>query len=262
MNEILVRISVFLIILLSMILIEFIIPFRKRKVQRSLRWKNNILILLMDSIILRLLFPAAAVGIAIYAENIGFGLFHHITVSFIPLLIISIILLDLTIYAQHVFFHYNQILWKVHRMHHTDLDVDVTTGFRFHPMEIVLSMVIKSVVIFLLGTPVIAVILFEIILNGLAMFNHSNIKFNRTFDKYLRLIIVTPDMHRIHHSTIIRETNSNFCFNLPWWDRIFKTYIDQPKKGHNNMTIGLKKFETKELCSHLWNMLKTPFIKI
>jgi sterol desaturase/sphingolipid hydroxylase (fatty acid hydroxylase superfamily) len=156
--------------------------------------------------------------------------------------LLSVLLLDLAIYAQHVLFHAVPVLWRLHRMHHADLDIDVTTGVRFHPAEIVLSMLIKLAVVGLIGAPGAAVLIFEVLLNATSMFNHSNVAMPPAVDRIVRLLVVTPDMHRVHHSIERRETNSNFGFNFPWWDRLFGTYRPQPEQGHEGMTIGIEIF--------------------
>jgi sterol desaturase/sphingolipid hydroxylase (fatty acid hydroxylase superfamily) len=167
--------------------------------------------------------------------------------------------MDFIIYLQHVLVHAVPLLWRLHRMHHADLDYDVTTGARFHPIEIILSMLIKFATIVVLGPPVVAVVIFEILLNATAMFNHGNVRLPLGLDRVLRLILVTPDMHRVHHSVEDDEANCNFGFSLPWWDRLFGTYRDQPRGGHEGMTIGIHKFRTPKEASWLPGMLLLPF---
>ena len=196
----------------------------------------------IDTLLVRILFPIAAVGLALVADAKGWGLLNLVAVPDWLAVIVAIILLDLVIYAQHVLFHANPLLWRLHRMHHADLDIDVTTGIRFHPGEILLSMVIKMGAVVALGAPALAVIVFEVLLNATSMFGHSNIRLPAAVDRHLRRILVTPDMHRVHHSIVRRETNSNFGFNLPWWDHLFGTYRAQPAAGHEAMTIGLAQF--------------------
>jgi sterol desaturase/sphingolipid hydroxylase (fatty acid hydroxylase superfamily) len=200
------------------------------------------------------------VGLALLAEAKGFGLFNAWPVAGWISIIASVVVLDLVIYLQHVLFHAVPALWRLHRMHHADLEFDVTTGARFHPIEIVLSMLIKLSVIGALGAPAVAVLIFEVLLNGTAMFNHSNIRLPTSMDRVLRWFIVTPDMHRVHHSVIVRETNSNFGFNLPWWDRLFGTYRDQPAAGHDAMTIGIEQIRDPAE-QRLDRMLTQPFRK-
>lgn len=241
-----------------MMLLEVLSPRRQLTVKRKLRWTNNLLLVALNSVLLYLLLPLTAVDVALVVQKHGFGIFNYWHLGYIPAVIISIIFLDWVIYVQHVIFHKVKFLWKIHRMHHTDLDIDVTTGSRFHPIEIIISMLLKISVIVVLGAPALSVILFEIILNGLAMFNHSNFYFPPIIDKYLRQVIVTPDMHRVHHSIEWQETNSNYGFNLSWWDRLFRTYIAQPQKGHINMTIGIRLFRQLKYLN-LWWLLLIPF---
>ena len=191
---------------------------------------------------LRLVFPILSVGIAQSAKSNGWGLLNHFDISSVVALFVGIIILDLMMYLQHVMFLAVSILWRLHIVPHADLDFDLTTGLRFHPLEIVPSMILKMTIIVVLGPPVISVLIFEIILNGMAMFSHGNIKLPTKWDQYSRFLVVTPDMHRVHHSVIIRETNSNYGFNLSIWDRLFGTYLAQPSKGHKDMVIGLLQF--------------------
>ncbi len=236
------RLSFFIGIFAVMAVWEVLAPRRKPQYGRLRRWPSNLGIVVLNTLLLRLLFPAAAVGAALLAERGGWGLFNYYNLPFWAAALATIVLLDLVIYLQHVLFHAAPLLWRLHRMHHTDLDYDLTTGARFHPVEIILSMLIKLAFVAALGAPPAAVVIFEILLNATAMFNHSNIRLPRPADRLLRWIVVTPDMHRVHHSVIIDETNSNFGFNLPWWDRLFGTYRDQPRAGHEGMTIGLNMF--------------------
>ncbi len=243
-NEGTIRLAFFLGILIAMAIWELAAPKRRIEIPRVIRWSNNLGVVVLDTIIVRLTFPIVAVGLALLAQENGWGLFNIIDVPIWLAIIVSIAVLDLAIYTQHVVFHAVPMLWRLHRMHHADQAIDVTTGLRFHPIEIILSMGIKLFVVFLLGPPAVAVLIFEVVLNGMAMFNHSNIRLPKKFDAILRLFVVTPDMHRVHHSINPKETDSNFGFNLPWWDRIFGTYIAQPKKGHDDMIIGIEQFRT------------------
>jgi sterol desaturase/sphingolipid hydroxylase (fatty acid hydroxylase superfamily) len=212
----------------------------------------------VDVLLVRILLPITAVGLALFAEAHGFGLFNIIALPAWASIIISVILLDLAIYLQHVLFHAVPALWRLHRMHHADLEFDVTTGLRFHPVEILLSTGIKLAVVAALGTPAAAVLIFELLLNATSMFNHSNVRVPPAVDRILRWFVVTPDMHRVHHSILRRETNSNFGFNLPWWDRLLGTYRAQPAAGHDGMTIGIEQFrDPRELG--LDRMLLQPF---
>ncbi|EFO32902.1 fatty acid hydroxylase [Roseibium sp. TrichSKD4] len=257
-NEPTVRLAVFLGVLVLMAIWEVAAPRRRIEIPRVIRWTNNLGVVIVDTVLVRLVYPIAAVGLALLAQQNGWGLFNLVTLPGWVAILVSIILFDLAIYLQHVFFHKVPYLWRLHRMHHADTGIDVTTGLRFHPLEILISMAIKFAVILVLGPPAVAVLLFEVILNGMAMFNHSNIKLPFALDRALRLIVVTPDMHRVHHSIDRVETDSNYGFNLPWWDRLFGTYIDQPEKGHDGMTIGFAGFRTQR--DHwLDRMLIQPF---
>ncbi len=259
-NEIQLRLGFFFAVFIIMALSELVAPRRQLIIPKLLRWTNNLLLVFLNSFILRLLFPAAAVGMAAFTSEQGWGLFNYYDVALPYAVIISVILMDAMIYLQHVMVHAVPVLWRLHRVHHADPDFDVTTGSRFHPLEIILSMLIKFAVIIVLGPPILAVILFEILLNATAMFNHSNVRLNLTVDKYLRLFVVTPDMHRVHHSVEADETNSNFGFNLPWWDRVFGTYRAQPRAGHEAMLIGIHEFNSPKQVSWLHSMLMLPFI--
>ncbi len=240
------RLAVFLGVLAAMAIWELAAPRRRQEIPRLIRWTNNLALVVVDTVILRLAFPILAVGLAVMAEDRGWGLFNIIiSVPGWVAVLVSVIVLDLVIYLQHVMFHAVPALWRLHRMHHADLEFDVTTGLRFHPVEILLSMGIKLAIVVALGPPAVAVLIFEVLLNATAMFNHSNIRLPLAVDRVLRLIVVTPDMHRVHHSIRPEETNSNFGFNLPWWDRLLGTYKAQPKAGHEGMTIGIEQFRTR-----------------
>ena len=239
-----IRLTAFLGVLAAMALWEIAAPRRRRDIPRVIRWTNNLALVVIDTAILRLTFPILAVGLAVLAEERGWGLFNNLDISLWLVILVSMVLLDLAIYLQHVMFHAVPALWRLHRMHHADLDFDATTGLRFHPVEILMSMAIKLAVVAALGPPAIAVLLFEVILNATALFNHANINLPSSVDRWLRWIVVTPDMHRVHHSIDPRETNSNYGFNLPWWDRLLGTYVAQPAKGHTDMDIGIEQFRT------------------
>jgi sterol desaturase/sphingolipid hydroxylase (fatty acid hydroxylase superfamily) len=213
---------------------------------------------MLDTLLVRLVFATAPVGMALLAETHGWGLFHALEAPAWLAVVASVILLDLAIYLQHVLFHAVPVLWRLHRMHHADLEFDVTTGVRFHPIEILLSMGIKLGVVAALGTPAVAVLIFEVLLNATSMFNHGNVRLPARLDWVLRWIVVTPEMHRVHHSVVPRETNSNFSFNLPWWDRMFGTYRAQPEAGHEGMTIGIEQFRNPSEL-RLDRMLTQPF---
>ena len=259
-NEIQLRLAFFFCIFAVMAIWELVAPRRQLIVSKVLRWSNNLALVLLNSILLRLLFPAAAMGMAIFVGEKGWGMFNYYDVSFSVAVIASVIIMDAMIYLQHVMVHAIPVLWRLHRVHHADPDFDVTTGARFHPLEIILSMMIKFAVIILLGPPVAAVVIFEILLNVIAMFNHSNVRLYTTLDKYLRLLLVTPDMHRVHHSVEADESNSNFGFNLPWWDRLFGTYRAQPRAGHKDMTIGIYEINQLKQVTWLGGILTLPFI--
>ena len=251
------RLAVFLGVLVVMASWELAAPRRRQEIPRLIRWTNNLALVVVDTILLRLSFPILAVGLAVMAESQGWGLFNIIDVPGWGAILVSVIIFDLVIYLQHVMFHAVPALWRLHRMHHADLEFDVTTGLRFHPVEILLSMGIKLAVVVALGPPAVAVLIFEVLLNATAMFNHSNIRLPTLVDRVLRLIVVTPDMHRVHHSIRPEETNSNFGFNLPWWDRLLGTYKAQPAAGHEGMSIGIEQFRTRR---ELWldRMLVQP----
>lgn len=253
-----IRISLFAMILMLVALWEIIAPRRPLNDNKPRRWFTNLSLVVINTVAVRLLFPILPVALAKIVEAQGWGLFNVLHVSLWSRIILSFFILDFVIYSQHFMFHHTPLLWRFHRVHHTDLDLDVTSGNRFHPLEIIISMMIKMTAVVLLGAPAQAVIALEIALNGCAMFNHGNIRLSAAFDRLLRLFLVTPDMHRVHHSTIVRETNSNFGFNFPWWDRICGTYRPQPEKGHLDMTIGLREYrDPTQLTLH--RLLVQPF---
>lgn len=244
--EALIRLGAFLAIFVAMAVYEMFSPRLARAEMagalKSRRWFANLSLLVISSLVLRIVFPAAAVGAAIFAEARGWGLFRLVHLPGGLAAIFSFVLLDLAIWGEHLASHKVPLLWRIHRMHHADIGFDVTTGLRFHPFEILLSMLWKALVVMVIGAPVLAVLAFEVVLNATSMFNHSNIAIPAAADRLLRKIIVTPDMHRVHHSTIGRETDSNYGFNLSLWDRLFETYTDQPSRGHEAMDIGLDDF--------------------
>jgi sterol desaturase/sphingolipid hydroxylase (fatty acid hydroxylase superfamily) len=257
-NEGLLRTLLFFAAFFLFATAEALLPRRQPALPRSARWPHNLALTAINSILLRALFPAAAVGVALYAEAHGLGLLRVNGLPFAAALVLSLLLLDLAVYLQHVLFHAVPALWRLHRVHHADLDFDVTTGFRFHPIEIVLSMLIKSAVIIALGAPPAAVLLFEAALSTASLFNHANLRLPRAFDRALRLTLVTPDMHRVHHSVVPAETNSNFGFTVPWWDYLFGTYRADPAAGHEAMTIGIGQFRSRRDL-RLDRMLLQPF---
>jgi sterol desaturase/sphingolipid hydroxylase (fatty acid hydroxylase superfamily) len=239
---------------------EMVAPRRALTASKGLRWASNIGLVFVSSFVLRLLAPLGAVGVAIAAESLGWGLFNAIAAPTWLEILPSVLILDFAIYLQHVMFHAVPLFWRLHMVHHADHDIDVTTGLRFHTIEILLSFGIKASIVLLLGASAVSVLIFEVLLNATSMFNHSNVCMPLGLDRVLRLLVVTPDMHRVHHSRYPNETNSNFGFNLPWWDRIFGTYRDQPIDGHVGMSLGLNQFPNKFLTSFLPWMLWIPFV--
>jgi sterol desaturase/sphingolipid hydroxylase (fatty acid hydroxylase superfamily) len=253
-----IRLGVFAAMFVIMAGWEVLAPRRDQAIGRTTRWPSNLGVVLLDTVLVRVLFPTSAVALALLAEAHSWGLMNAWLVPQWAAVIASVVVLDCVIYLQHVLFHAVPALWRLHRMHHADLEFDLTTGARFHPIEIILSMLIKLSVIAALGAPAVAVLIFEVLLNATAMFNHSNVRLPQRIDRVVRWFVVTPDMHRVHHSVAVRETNSNFGFNLPWWDRLFGTYRDQPVAGHEHMTIGVEQFrDPAEL--RLDRMLTQPF---
>ena len=258
-HESTIRLGFFFGILLVMAIWEILAPRRDLTVNKSKRWVSNLGIVVLNTVVVRILFPTAAAGVAIYSIKQGWGVFNFIETPDWIAILVSVILLDMVIYWQHVIFHKVPVLWRLHRMHHADMDIDVTTGSRFHPIEIIISMLVKFSAVLILGVPVVAIIIFKVLLNLTAMFNHSNVKLPLGMDKVIRFLIVTPDMHRVHHSVIPQETNSNFGFNLSIWDRLFHSYTAQPKEGHNGMTIGLNEYREEQVAERLPGMLMIPF---
>ncbi len=257
-DETYIRLGSFFGVLVIMALWEVVSPKRSLTVSKVGRWVNNLGIIFIDNIVVYLLAPAAAVVIALKAQQNGWGFLYYFHVPKVPAVIIGVLFLDMMIYLQHLMFHAVPLLWRLHMVHHADLDIDVSTALRFHPIEILLSLIVKIAGIVVIGASVEAVLIFELLLNGTAMFNHGNVNIPEKLDRVLRLFVVTPDMHRVHHSVIIRETNSNFGFNFPWWDRIFGTYRAQPAAGHTGMTIGLTQFRNPEKLT-LLHLLILPF---
>jgi sterol desaturase/sphingolipid hydroxylase (fatty acid hydroxylase superfamily) len=255
----LIRFGFFLGIFAVMALWELLAPRRALTVSKALRWTTNLGLVALNTILLRLSFPAAALGMAALAAEQGWGLLNHFRVNHWLAVVIAVIAMDFVIWLQHVMVHAIPVLWRLHRVHHADLDFDLTTGARFHPIEMILSLFIKFAAIIMLGPPLIAVLMFEVILNGMAMFNHANVRLPASLDRVLRWLVVTPDMHRIHHSAEDDETNSNFGFNLPWWDRLFGTYRDQPRGGQENMTIGIRGFRDPRDTVWISGLLMLPF---
>ncbi len=256
--EIAIRVGCYAAVFAAMALWEWRAPRRKLAAGRKPRWPGNLGILAVDIAAVRLLVPITAVGAALIAAERGWGLFHLLGLPLWVAVVAGVVVLDLVIYLQHVVFHYVPVLWRLHRMHHADIDIDVTTGLRFHPLEILLSLAIKVAAVAALGVPAVAVLIFEVLLNATAMFNHSNVKLPPKLDTFARWIVVTPQMHQVHHSIVRAETDSNFGFNLPWWDRLFGTYRDKPAAGEDGIVIGLPVFrDLAEL--RITRMLSQPF---
>jgi len=258
-EETIIRLLFTVTIFTVMMIWEIIFPRRKLNTNKIRRWSMNIFITLFNSILVKIIFPLLPVSLALLAQKNNWGIFNNIQLPYELVFILSIVFFDFIIYLQHVMFHSLPILWRLHMMHHIDLDIDVTTALRFHPIEIIISAIIKLAVIMIIGPPVLSVLVFEIILNGTAMFNHSNVKMPRWLDRIIRLVIVTPDMHRIHHSVTIRETNSNFGFNLSWWDKLFGTYRSEPFLTHETMSIGHSLYRNEKQLN-LFYILAVPFI--
>jgi sterol desaturase/sphingolipid hydroxylase (fatty acid hydroxylase superfamily) len=258
-NEIAIRLGCFIVIFALMAIWETLAPRRPLNTSKTARWFANLAIVFIDSAVVRLLFPILPVALALLVQQKGWGLMNSLVTPTWLLVVVGVMVLDLVVYLQHVMFHAIPALWRLHMMHHADLDFDVTTGLRFHPIEIVLSACIKLAAVVVLGPPAIAVLIFEILLNGTSMFNHGNIRIPFNIDRLLRLLVVTPEMHRVHHSVVIKETNSNFGFSFPWWDRLLGTYREQPAAGHKGMTLGLSQFRDPGRLTLPW-MLVMPFV--
>jgi sterol desaturase/sphingolipid hydroxylase (fatty acid hydroxylase superfamily) len=262
MSEAAIRLTAFLSIFAAMAAFELWSPRLEREEMRgalkSRRWFTNLAMVVISSIVVRIVFPAAAVGAALWAESGGYGLFRQAGIDPVLAGLLGFVILDLAVWLEHWASHKIPILWRIHRMHHADTGFDLTTALRFHPLEIVLSMVWKAAIVVALGVPVLAVLVFEIVLNGMAMFNHANARLPLGLDRLLRRVVVTPDMHRVHHSSIPSETDSNYGFNFPFWDRLFGTYNDQPRLGHDGMEIGLREYRDGSPANLLW-ALALPF---
>ena len=258
-NESYIRLGAFLGIFALLTIWEISTPKRELLELRRFRWFSNIGLIVISSVLIRFILPTAAVGVALHVEQDNLGILNHYDLPFLLQFVLAFVLMDLAIYFQHVMFHALPLFWRFHRVHHSDLDCDITTGLRFHPFEIVISIVFKFLVIISVGVPVIAVVIFEIILNAASMFTHSNIKIPATFERIVRWFIVTPDMHRIHHSIKENETNSNFGFFISLWDRMLGTYTSEPEYGHANMQIGLKNFREPKWQNLRW-LIYLPFV--
>jgi len=259
-HEPFIRFCFFFGILVLMAMWELIAPRRPLTTSKASRWISNLGIVLMDTLAVRLILPLQAVGLALFVEAHGWGILNNVILPPWMKIILGVLGLDLVIYLQHAMFHALPVFWRLHRMHHTDLDFDVTTGIRFHPLEILLSMGIKMAAVVVLGPSAVAVVLFEVLLNATSMFNHGNVRLPKEIDRVLRLLVVTPEMHRVHHSVVIKEYNSNFGFNFPWWDRLMGTYQAQPTRGHEGMTIGLSQFRDPGRLTLPWLLIQ-PFFE-
>jgi sterol desaturase/sphingolipid hydroxylase (fatty acid hydroxylase superfamily) len=258
-HEVAIRAGSFVAILAGVAAWEILAPRRAPTVSKALRWFSNFGLVALSSLVVRLLLPLGATGMAAFAASSGWGVLNHFEVPLWLAVLFAVMALDFAIWLQHVVMHAVPALWRLHRVHHADLDYDLTTGVRFHPFEIVLSMLVKFAVINVLGPPVVAVVIFEVLLNASSMFNHGNVRLFSTLDRLLRWVVVTPDMHRVHHSVEDDETNSNFGFNLSWWDRLFGTYRDQPRAGHEAMSIGIRGHRDPHEVARLSGVLLLPF---
>jgi sterol desaturase/sphingolipid hydroxylase (fatty acid hydroxylase superfamily) len=259
-HEPLIRFCFFFGILILMAAWELVAPRRPLTTSKASRWLSNLGIVAIDTLTVRLILPVQAVGMALFVETHGWGLLNNVILPPGMKIILGVLGLDLVIYLQHAMFHSLPVFWRLHRMHHTDLNFDVTTGVRFHPLEILLSMGIKMAAVAVLGPSAVAVILFEVLLNATSMFNHGNVRLPKEIDRVLRLLVVTPEMHRVHHSVVIKEYNSNFGFNFPWWDRLMGTYQAQPMRGHEGMTIGLSQYRDARRLTLPWLLIQ-PFFE-
>jgi sterol desaturase/sphingolipid hydroxylase (fatty acid hydroxylase superfamily) len=258
-TEMLIRVGVFLGVFAVLATAEFLAPRRRLSTSKARRWFANLTIVALNPLSLALIFPILPIGLALLASEQNWGLLNQVALPYWLEVVIGAVMLDLAVYTQHVLHHAIPVLWRLHMVHHADLDFDMTTGLRFHPIEIIVSLAIKLAAVAALGASPLAVLIFEVALNTTSMFNHSNLNIPQTVDRILRLLVVTPDMHRVHHSVIIRETNSNYGFNLPWWDRLFGTYKAQPAEGHTDMVIGLAQFRDPRKLS-LPRLLILPFV--
>tara|TARA_R110002096_G_scaffold434832_1_gene658073 strand:- start:61744 stop:62559 length:816 start_codon:yes stop_codon:yes gene_type:complete len=256
-NEAVFRLGVFGSLLLVMLAWELGRPLLRLRNRRGLRWLSNFTLVVLGAAASRVVAPIGAIAAAHHAATNDIGLLNQFDLPVAVHIVVAMIALDFAIYVQHWTFHKVPILWRLHQVHHADRDFDATTALRFHPVEIALSLAIKLGAIYALGAPPLAVLLFEVILNGAAMFNHANISLGDKLDRLTRLVIVTPDMHRVHHSARREETNSNYGFNLPWWDRLFGTYCAVSQDGKTALTIGLPEYQERQM--NLWRLLALPF---
>jgi len=259
MTDTCLRLAIFFTILLTMLVLENCFPARKSQLTKRVRWLGNFSLLIFSSVLAKLLVPIGVTGIALYVATQGIGLFNNIKLPSWLTITLSLLLLDLLIYWQHRLFHLVPLLWRFHQVHHADSHIDASTGLRFHPIEIVLSILLKGLAVLLLGVPVSAVIIFEIALNGFALFNHANIRLPHWLEQPLRAIIITQVLHRIHHSQVSEETNSNYGFSVSFWDRLFGSYKSSAQKSDENLAIGLKDYPANNKNASLFTLLKMPF---
>lgn len=261
MTDASLRLSLFFTILLVMLVLESCFPARKSKLTKRVRWLGNFSLLIISSVVARLLVPIGVTGIALYATSQDIGIFNNVNLPTWLVITLSVLLLDLMIYWQHRVFHLVPMLWRFHKVHHADSHIDASTGLRFHPIEIVLSILLKGLAVLILGVPAIAVIIFEVALNGFALFNHANIRLPRWLEYPLRSVLITQVLHRIHHSQVVEETNSNYGFSVSWWDRLFGSYKSQAQKPDDALDIGLKSYPANNKAAGLLSLLKMPFNK-
>lgn len=258
-NDTWIRLGVFITVLVVMMLWENIRPNRVSPVSRGRRWLSNFSMVLMGSMVARLIIPTGLAAVAIYAQHNNLGIWNNVPISFWLTVPISVLLFDCLIYWQHRLFHRVPLFWRIHRVHHADPHLDASAGLRFHPFEIALSLMVKIAAVILMGAPILAILIFEVLLNATSIFNHSNIKLPAKLDKLLRMFIVTQAMHRIHHSQVVSETDSNFGFNLPIWDKLFGSYTDEAKHGDDGIKLGLKEYPGPETNTNLIALLLMPF---
>lgn len=257
--EAIIRLTIFLSVLALMVGWEVASPKRQPRYNRWQRWPANLGIVVVDTLLTRLLVPAGVVGSALWAQQQGVGLFNVVSAPLWVAVLVSFIALDIAIYWQHRAFHRIPVLWRLHRVHHADPDFDVTTGLRFHPIEILLSLGIKATAAVALGAPVIAIIIFEVVLNACSLFNHGNVALPPKLEAAVRKVLITQELHRIHHSSVKQETNSNYGFSVSWWDHLFNSYTAKPQAGSDNVDIGLSEYRDASLTTRLWGLLRIPF---
>ena len=261
MTEASIRLGVFLGILVIMMLWELASPKRQSRHGRSRRWPANLGIVVIDSLLVRLVLPAGLVSIALWAESMEWGLLYATGLPYWANLVVAIVVLDIAIYWQHRLFHRVPLLWRLHRVHHADPDFDVTTGLRFHPLEILLSLLIKAAVVVLLGAPALAIVIFEVLLNACSLFNHGNVALPARLEAWVRKVLITQELHRIHHSSSKDETNSNYGFSVSWWDHLFGSFKGKAAAGSDHIDIGLIEYRDPKQTTRLWGLLQIPFTR-